>query len=285
MKNPKDLLVEELTTSTLVELTSAFEGIASNHLAKIKNQVLEAGDFFEELWKIYNQLRVDKVFHFGRGKSDKVINNKVLYMLITNEGGFSGDLDEKLTKLMMSSYDPNKHDLVVIGHHGVMQLMEKGVAIKKYFRMPARDQNINVEPLVREVVQYKTTQVFYAKYISLTNQEVKNMLLSSAVQERGAGIKITDDIISDVTYIFEPSVYAVVDHLERSMLGIELSQLLLDAKLAQYAARFKAMSAARQNAEEAQHDVHLAYRRALRAVKDERLKEIITSIRIAEKKK
>ena len=51
------------------------------------------------------------------------------------------------------------------------------------------------------------------------------------------------EMINEWTYIFEPSTYAVVAHLERSMMQIAVSQLILESKLAQYAARFRAMSA------------------------------------------
>ena len=63
------------------------------------------------------------------------------------------------------------------------------------------------------------------------------------------------------------------------MLKIALSQLILQSKLAQYASRFRAMSASHQRADETKVDLHLAYNRAKRAVKDERLKEIINGIK------
>jgi F0F1-type ATP synthase gamma subunit len=71
----------------------------------------------------------------------------------------------------------------------------------------------------------------------------------------------------------------VVDHLERSMLQIAVSQLILDSKLAQYASRFRAMSASHQRADEAKADLHLMYNRAKRAMKDERLKEIVNGLK------
>ena len=65
-----------------------------------------------------------------------------------------------------------------------------------------------------------------------------------------------------------------MDHLERSMLNIALSQTILDSKLAQYASRFKAMSAAHQKSTELTRDLTINLNRAIRTVKDERLKEI-----------
>lgn len=267
--------------ATLAELTSVFEGIASMRIAQIKNQVLQATQFFQELWSIYSQLRVDGLFHFGRSQSGAEVSEKELYIIITAEGGFSGDIDQKLIQLMMKTYDKQKQDIVVIGHHGALQLAQRGISFKKYFKLPVKDQNINVGPIIREVQQYRTTTVFYQEYISLMVQDVRKIELSAAVTAEGQQTKKEGEIISEENYIFEPSSYDVVDHLESSMMRIALSQLILDSKLAQYASRFRAMSASHTRADEAKGELKLSYNRARRAIKDERLKEIINGMRKA----
>ena len=110
-------------------------------------------------------------------------------------------------------------------------------------------------------------------------QDVKRIELSSDVQQKGRKSDKPDEIITEQNYIFEPSVYDVVDHLERSMMQIAISQLILNSKLAQYASRFRAMSASSQRSTEAKGELHLQYNRARRAIKDERLKEIIISMK------
>lgn len=279
MKHPNDLAREEAAMGTLVVLTGAFEGIASMRIAQIKNQVLQSSKFFDELWSIYSQLRVDSLFSFGRDKSATDVINKELYIIITAEGGFSGDIDQKLVQLMLESFDPAKNDIIVIGHHGAVQLAQRGVAFKKYFKLPKKDTSINVTPIIMEVKLYASTKVFYQEYISLMVQDVKRIELSSAVKERGSSSEKAEDVISEDTYIFEPSTYAVAAHLERSMTQIAMSQLILESKLAQYASRFRAMSASHQRADENKTDLHMEYNRARRGVKDERLKEIINGIK------
>ncbi|MES2971105.1 MAG: F0F1 ATP synthase subunit gamma [Patescibacteria group bacterium] len=279
MKRPSEIEREEMAMGTLAELTNVFEGIASMRIAQIKNQVLQATLFFNELWGIYSQLKVSAIFGFGRNNAEVEVSDKELYIIITAEGGFSGDIDQKLITLMLKTYDPAKNEIIVIGHHGAIQLAQRSIAYKKYFKLPTKDQNINVLPIIREVQQYKNTSVFYQEYISLMVQDVKRIELSKAVQQKGQQTEETDDIISEANYIFEPSTYDVVDHLERSMMNIAMSQLILDSKLAQYASRFRAMSASNQRANEAKTDLHLDYNRARRAIKDERLKEIINSIK------
>lgn len=280
MKKPQEIAREVELTSNLVQLTSVFESIASMRISQIKNQVLGAQQFFYELWHIYSQLRVEGQFKFGRSKDQKIID-KELYIIITAEGGFSGDIDQKLIELMRKQYDSSKNDIIVIGHHGAIQLSQVGVTFKKYFKLPTEDHNINTMPLATEIQQYKNTVIYYQTYISLMVQDVRRLSLDTAIQQKAKTATNADEIISEKNYIFEPSTYEVADHLERSMVQITLSQLILESKLAQYASRFRAMSAAHNKADESLHDIHLEYSRAVRSVKDERLKEIVNGLRLS----
>ena len=234
---------------------------------------------------MYQQIRVDSLFRFGRGQGEEMIK-KQLYIVITAEGGFSGDIDQKLIKMMLSDYNPEKQDIIVIGHHGALQLIQAGVGFKKYFTLPSRDKNINVRPLVQEVRHYQSTAVFYQTYVSLMVQDIKRIELQSAVAQQGrvaAGKATDDEVISEATYIFEPSTFDVVAHLERSMTEIALSQVILDSKLAQYASRFRAMSMAKDKSNELAGDLTMLYNRTKRRIQDERLKEMINGLRMGGK--
>jgi F0F1-type ATP synthase gamma subunit len=180
---------------------------------------------------------------------------------------------------MLEHYDPALNDILVVGHHGAVQLAQKNISFTKYFKLPEKDQNINVTPIIKIVQQYRNTTVYYQQYVSLMVQDVRRIQLSTAVAERGEKVEEKEEIISEETYIFEPSTFAVVDHLERSMLQIALSQLILDSKLAQYASRFRAMSSAHQLADDSFSDLTVLFNRSKRALKDERLKETINGLR------
>lgn len=281
MRNPNEIERDERAISTLVELTNVFEGIASMRIAQIKNQVQQATIYFDDLWHIYSQIRVDNLFRFGRSQSAEDVLEKDLYIIITAEGGFSGDIDQKLVKYMTETYEKDKHDILVIGHHGAMQLAQRGISFIKYFKLPKKDENINVTPIIRYVKKYQKTTVYYQEYVSLMVQDVKKIELSAAVASKGNESSAADEIITGDNTIFEPSMYQVVDHLETTMLQIAVSQLILDSKLAQYASRFRAMSASHTRAQENKDDLHMEYNRAKRAIKDQRLKEIVNGLRKA----
>lgn len=246
---------------------------------RLKTKYFKVKIFFAALWGVYSQIRVDPFFGFGRATSEKDVIEKELFVIITSEGSFSGDIDQKLIQWMIKSYDAEKHEIIVIGHHGAVQLAQNHIAFKKYYKLPTKDENINVMPIIREVQRYKSTTVYYQTYISLMVQDVKRISLSSIVEAEGKILEKKEDTITASNYILEPSPYAVVDHLERSMMSIALSQVILESKLAQYASRFRAMSAANDRANETYSETHLDYNRARRGLKDERLKEIINGMR------
>ena len=283
MSRLQEVAERRTAMDTIVNLTSVFEGLASMRIAQVKNQVLASQQFFSEIWQIYKQIRVDSLFRFGR-TSDHSIIPKQLIIVITAEGGFSGDIDQKLIKTMLKEYNPDKQDIIVIGHHGALQLIQAHVTFKKYFTLPARDKNINVRPLVNEVSSYESTVVYYQTYVSLMVQDIKRIELQTAVAQQVQSVQTdTDEVISEETYIFEPSTFDVVAHLERSMTEIALSQVILDSKLAQYASRFRAMSMAKDKSEELSGDLRMLYNRTKRRIQDERLKEMINGMRMGGK--
>src|SRR5437868_2089424 len=109
MRELTDIALEREATNTIVELTAAFEGIASMRIAQIKDQVQSSEQFFGELWRIYSQVRVDELFHFGRGQSVANVIEKELLILITSEGSFSGDIDARLIEAALKQYDKAKN--------------------------------------------------------------------------------------------------------------------------------------------------------------------------------
>lgn len=262
--------------ATIVGLTSAFESLASMRISQTKNRVLQSQTFFNELWHIYTQLRVDSLFRFGRDQQSGAID-KTLFIAVTAEGGFSGDIDQKLITSLLKDYDPAKNDLVIIGHHGAVQLAQAKIPFLKFYKLPEKDTNINVQPIIKILKKYIGARVYYQKYDSLTSQSVQQIDLNHMVQLAGEKAGKDKTIIDEHSYIFEPDTYSVVAHLESSMLDITLSQVILDSKLAQYASRFRAMSVAEERASDSLQDLHLLYNRTKRSISDERLKEILNA--------
>lgn len=270
---------ELIQISTVKDLASVFEGIASMQIAKIKDQVVSSQQFFTELWQIYSQLRGDPEFIASRAKNNPRRSSRQLYVIITSEGGLSGDVDQKIVDYVLTQFDPNTTDLMVMGAHGANLFAQRQIPVAKVFKLPEHDENVAVGPIATELPNYEKASAFYQTYVSLAVQKVARIDLISAVRILGAETASGEEIISSHNYDFEPSLEEVISYMESVMLGIALGQVMLESKLAQSASRFNAMSAAQRKAQEMQDDLKIAFRRGKRAESDEGAKEIINAMR------
>ena len=280
MRRPLEIKAEEAAARSVVSLTSALESISSMQIAKTKNKVLISNQFFDEVWNIYKQIRVDVMFNYGRAVDETPINKELL-ILITAKGGLSGDIDNRLIRKFLEHYDENKNDVLVIGHHGTTKLKQAHVDYQYYFDLPEHDY-INVDPLMAITKKYTKSRIFYQNYISLSQQEIKEVDLSDVVSSKGRAVDLStlgDDMVSEKTYIFEPSSYAVTAYLEDSILRLTISQFIYDSRLAQVASRFKAMSAAKERSISNAAGLHTEYNRAKRNQVDTRLKESMSGLK------
>jgi ATP synthase F1 gamma subunit len=280
MRRPLEIKAEEAAARSVVSLTSALESISSMQIAKTKNKVLISNQFFDEVWNIYKQIRVDVMFNYGRAVNEVPINKELL-ILITAKGGLSGDIDNRLIRKFMEYYDERKHDVLVIGHHGTTKLKQAHVDYTYYFDLPEHDY-INVDPLIDITKKYAKSRIFYQNYISLSQQEIKEVDLSEVVSSKGRTADLDtvgDDMVTEKTYIFEPTSYAVAAYLEVSILRLTISQFIYDSRLAQVASRFKAMSAAKERSISNAAGLHTEYNRAKRNQVDTRLKESMSGLK------
>jgi len=280
MRRPLEIKAEEAAARSVVSLTSALESISSMQIAKTKNKVLISNQFFDEVWNIYKQIRVDVMFNYGRTEEETPIDKELL-ILITAKGGLSGDIDNRLIRKFMERYDEKKNDVLVIGHHGTTKLKQAHVDYQYYFDLPEHDY-INVDPLMEITKKYAKSRIFYQNYISLSQQEIKEVDLSDVVSSKGRAVDLAtvgDDMVTEKTYIFEPSSYMVAAYLENSILRLTISQFIYDSRLAQVASRFKAMSAAKERSISNASGLHTEYNRAKRNQVDTRLKESMSGLK------
>ncbi len=280
MRRPLEIKAEEVSVRSVVSLTSALESLSSMQIAKTKNKVLISNQFFDEVWNIYKQIRVDVLFNFGRAPDEKPIDKELL-ILITAKGGLSGDIDQRLIRKFLEYYDENLHDVLVIGYHGALKLKQIHVDYAYYFDLPEGDY-INVDPLMDIIRKYSRSRIFYQNYISLGQQEIKDVDLSEVVSSKGRVADfdtLTNDYVSEKTHIFEPSSYAVAAYLENSILRLTISQFIYDSRLAQVASRFKAMSAAKERSMEKAGELRMEYNRSKRNLVDTRLKESLAGLK------
>lgn len=266
---------------TVEDLTEVFESIASIRIARIRNRVVASKDFFAELWQTYSGLRIDPSQRLNAGRN-RTQRGKNVFVVVTSEGSLSGAIDEEIVTTMLEAYgkaQPGSTDVAVLGSHGAAQLKQRTIPIAKAFSMPASDESFSVSDIIETFSQYDRISVWYQTYESLRVQKVARIELLAAVKNLGEDVEGGGEVVSSRDYIFEPSVDEIADYLESVMMGVALIQVIMESKLAQYAARFNAMNSAKHRAADLVTDYNLQYHRAKRAEGDERLKEIIKIVR------
>jgi ATP synthase F1 gamma subunit len=261
---------------TIRDLTGVFESIASTQVAKIKDKTQMSQEFFQLLWSKYSAIRVDPKSQLANKKKE---NNKKVFVVVSAEGGLSGDIDQRLIEAMLQDYDKNDTDVVVLGTHGANQLHDRGIPYIRFFKIPETDTYIDVSPIIDAIADYSKITVYYEQYVSLGVQDIKKIDLQSSIQTLVKNAENSDDIITETDTIFEPSLEEIADMMERGMMSLAFSQVILDSGLAQAASRFNAMAGAKKRAFELIALYNLEYHRSKRGESDRRLREVLTAIK------
>ena len=263
---------------TVEELTGVFESIASTRVAKVRDKVAVSKHFFDRLWRIYTALRRDPDSPFRFSEADDP-NARNAFVMISAEGGLSGDIDQRLIEDVLHDFDPSTTDLIVLGDHGAQQLTQRRVKFSHYFRVPHSDDFVDVGPILKVIEPYREVTVYYETYVSLGVQEITKINLNSQVQSMGQEVEQDKDMITSWDTVFEPSLQAIINFMETTMVGLAFSQVILESGLAQDASRFNAMAAAKKRAMDLVADYRMDYHRAKRGESDRRLREVMISLK------
>ena len=268
---------ESKQISTVKDLTSVFESIASTHVAKIRSKAKLSQTFFQLLWSRYSAIRIDPSKRIT-GRYTGEGSDKTVFVIISSESSLSGDIDQRLIENMLESYDKDTTDIVVLGTHGANQLTQRGISFNRYFQIPETDEYIDVSPVIEAVLPYSKIIVYYEEYVSLGIQEIKTIDLVSRIRDMSKDA-VEEDVITDIDTIFEPSLDEIADQMESTMMTLALSETILESSLAQAASRFNAMAQAKKRANELLTDYKLAFHRAKRSESDRQLREVMVSIK------
>ncbi|HVI69129.1 MAG TPA: F0F1 ATP synthase subunit gamma [Magnetospirillaceae bacterium] len=265
----------ELSQIRIIEdLTEVFESVASMHISRIRNRVVASQQFFAELWPTYRSLRIDPKERVATTR--KIRKGHDAFVAITSEGKLGSAVDEQIIDTLLASMPTGKKpDILIIGSHGITRLQQHGVSAAKAFVLPATDVNFSVGEIVDALEHYDQISVFYQTYESLRSQSIERIELLTAVRELGEGMGEEGETVSSRDYIFEPNISEIATYMESVMMGVALIQVIMDSKLAGYAARFNNMSRAKQRAKDLVGDMQLDYYRTKRNERDERIQEIM----------
>lgn len=276
MRRASTIEREASQITTIQDLTSVFESLASTQVAKVKNKVELSKEFFQLLWRKYSSIRIDPTTRItNRELGDD--QAKQAFVIISAEAGLSGDIDQRMIETMLKDYDEKTTDIVVLGSHGASQLTQRGIPFVRFFQVPESDHYIDVSPVIEAILPYSKTIVYYEEYVSLGIQDIKSINLISSVRDMSEDA--SEDIMTADNTIFEPSLDEIADQMEITMMTLALSQTILESSLAQAASRFNAMAVAKKHANDLISNYMLEFHRAKRSESDVRLREVMISLK------
>lgn len=280
-QNLKRLTSEIKTISTIGTLTNVFGILSSVQIRAIRQDVLNAKIFFNDLWDLYSQLRVEQN-PFGQRPGD----GEHLAIIITSPLGLGGSSDLNVINDALKNLHEKGSDIVIVGSNGHSLLKTRDVIPVASFEVPDVTKQFSVDPLATFVKAYKSTTVHYHTYISLGTQKISRfeMLNSSQelTQEEKDQIRTgTSELITPDNFIFEPSIEAVLRTLREGMVTTALKQLLMESRLAQLAQHFTSMTLAHDRTKEMKLKLEKNYACAKRAHRDELTRQALASRRVS----
>ena len=284
MRRASSILSEMEQIVTVQDLTGVFESIASTRVAKIRDKVELSTEFFDRLWRLYIGLGLDPGSAFSDRQQNG--NSRSAFIMISAEGGLSGDIDQRMMERVVKDYDATTTDLMVIGEHGASQLIQRGITFTNYFKVPLAEEYVDVSQIITALQPYAEVSVYYEAYVSLGVQEIKVIDLISQARSMSALPNEPADVIDlDAETVFEPSLDAITRQMEQTMIGLALSQVILESSLAQDASRFNAMAVAKKRSQDLVTEYNLTYHRAKRSESDLRLHEVMIGLKKKKKRR
>jgi F-type H+-transporting ATPase subunit gamma len=277
MRRPGQIEKDAEEITTVGDLTSVFESLASTQVAKVKQKVELSKEFFQLLWQRYSSIRVNPEQRItNRELGEKNAKEKV-FVVISAEAGLSGDIDQRLVERMYQDYEEKTTDIIVLGSHGANQLSQRGIPYVRFFQVPESDHYIDVSPVINAVTPYSKIIVYYEEYVSLGVQNIQVIDLVTSMKDMSE--EAAEDAMTTEETIFEPSLDDIADEMEMTMMTLALSQTILESSLAQAASRFNAMAVAKKRANEMLGDFMMEFHRAKRSESDRRLREVLVSLK------
>lgn len=266
----KDELEEQINIADMVRaLAQAYEEVAVMQMQKIRNGVLSSREFFNEIAKVYFEVKLSYVAEilklrqkhkkFLKGKLD----NKSLYTFSTlNKNGkevavllmpnerLSGNVGYLVLDEFTRYLAEKDCDAVIIGSLGKSLFDNYNNSLEKphkykYFDLPLNNNPTSLKVITDYIINYEEVNIFHGKFINLVKQEVEKSNLTGEFKYEGDESKLQEK-----HYLFEPSLEKVLNFFEVQIFVYLLMQAFSESQLAKLGSRINAMEVSTKNAEE-----------------------------------
>lgn len=258
MSSLKDIKNRIKSVRNIQQITKAMKMVAASRIRKAEDQLKAARPYADKLKEVVFDLTsgMEEVLH--PLMEVRPVEN-VAVLIVSSDKGLCGAYNNNLLKMAWKEVDETPpHRLVSIGSKSAKYLHRRGVKpehnkigwepkfeLAEEFATLLTDWFVSGE--VDQVVVYYTQAVS-----SMTQEPVREVILP--LQKEGL-----DQEVGAIPYEFEPSADAALDILLPRYVRNVIFRILMEAKVAELAARLKAMSNATDNADKLADELTLQF--------------------------
>ena len=236
MSEVKEIINEINITNNFKNLVDIYGEIASIRMMKVRNTVLKNREYVFSITQIF----FDALGSFLKRASTVSLNGKMVFVLVSSNTGFYGDVIMKTFKKFLKDLKITDAEVTIIGKVG-KKIFTENFPKRPYtfFELPdfGTDKN-KLLAIINHLVQYDEVRVYYSAYDTVLNQipTMSNLTAGTTLIEKTK--KSKDE------YIFEPTVEEILMFFEKEVFGSFFDQTIRESQLSKLSGRIMAMDRA-----------------------------------------
>lgn len=278
MANLKEIRNRISSVSSTMQITSAMKMVSAAKLKKAQDAITAMRPYAEKLTELLQNVSATLDGDVGGEFTVQREVKKVLIVVITSNRGLAGAFNTNVIKqasLLADNYAGKQVDFLAIGKKANDFFRKSNNVIDN--RSEVFDQLTfdNVAAIADELTKKFTTGEY--DKIELVYNQFKNAATQIVQVEQFLPLApiASDEPVSNVDYIFEPSKEEIVLTLIPKMLKTQLYKAIRDSFASEHGARMTAMHKATDNATELRNQLKLTYNKARQAAITNEILEIV----------
>ncbi|KKQ74860.1 MAG: ATP synthase gamma chain [Candidatus Woesebacteria bacterium GW2011_GWB1_38_5b] len=257
MITKKQIEEEIVRLITMDSVTRSYSQIASIKMKKIRETVLTARDFLEEINEIFIEVlysyRLEVIKLSKKRKVSK--NNNITFLahngrsvavLISANSGLYGDLIARTFDSFIDRVRKTNNEVTIIGQIG-LALFQQLEPQRPYtfFELPdSKVDYIKLANIIKHLVEYEEIILYYPKFQNVINQSPSVFTISAGMKLDKLNVKAKRE------YIFEPNLENILIFFETEIFNSLLEQTVNESQLAKFASRMLSLDKASEKISE-----------------------------------
>ena len=266
------------------QITKAMKMVASSKLRRAQSAVVAARPYSAKVREVLGSLSNES------GASSHPLQEvrevkKVLYILVTADGGLCGGFNANIIKECEKAIKANEHEcsVVTVGKKGRDYFKKRGYdVISEHIGIGDTPGFAVAKSIAQEVIklytdgEYDEVHLVYSVFKSALSNiptDVKILPIESLPSEEA---EVSEEEKGfNLSYSFEPNEEEVLNVLLPAYVETQIFAAILESKASEFGSRMTAMSAATDNAAELIKSLTLAMNRARQAAITTEISEIV----------